>query len=126
MATFYGGVSGNRGDATRQGSKDSGMRVYAQSYESRITVNYGSYQPHDADEEQTFAHVTLGGGWTTYYRDRTISFNPDAVAKALDSGDPRMARIWERIQTEFDRLDAEAPKAIKRAERARKRAAAHA
>ena len=27
MATFYGGVSGNRGDATRQGSKDSGMAI---------------------------------------------------------------------------------------------------
>ena len=45
MATFYGGISGNRGDATRQGSKDSGMQVYAQSYDSRITVNYGVYQP---------------------------------------------------------------------------------
>lgn len=118
MATFYGGVSGNRGDATRQGSKDSGMRVYAQSYDSRITVDYGRYQPHDADEEQTIAHVTLGGGWTTYYRDHTLTFNPDVVAEALDTGDERVKRIWERIEREFDRLNTEAPRAIKRARKA--------
>lgn len=118
MAKFYGGVSGNRGDATRQGSADSGMRAYAQSYDSRITVDYRL----DRDD-QTLAHVTLGGGWTTYYRDHTLTFHADTVAAALDSGDPRVKRIWERIQKEFDRLETEAPLALKRVERNRKKAA---
>ena len=76
----------------------------------------------EADEEQTIAHIAISGGWTTYYRTRSVSFNPDTVAAALDSNDPRMARIWERIQNEFARLDAEAPRALKRIERNNRRA----
>ena len=119
MATFYGGVSGNRGEATRQGSKESGLRVYAQSYNSRVTVNYGL----DRDDE-AMAHVTLGGGWTTYHRDHTLTFNPDVLAEALDIGDDKMNDMWDRVEALFKRMNEEAPKALKRAERKRKAMAA--
>ena len=51
------------------------------------------------------------------------TFNPDVVAEALDTGDERVKRIWERIENEFDRLNSEAPKAINRA---KKRSKQHA
>lgn len=119
MATFYGGAWGNRGEATRMGSKDSGMRVYAQSYDSRISVNYDM-----RGDEDVIAHVTLGGGWTTYHRDHTLTFNPDLLAEALDCGDDRMNCMWGRVEALFKRMGDEAPKAIKRAERKRKKAMA--
>jgi threonine dehydrogenase-like Zn-dependent dehydrogenase len=97
------------------------MRVYAQSYNSRIGVTYHQYEPFDSDK-RTVAHITLGGGWTTYYREHTIVLEPDTVAAALDSGDEKVQAIWKRILKEFDKLDEEAPKALKRVERARKRA----
>ena len=39
MAEFYGTVQGNRSEATRGGSKDSGIRASAQSYEGSVVVN---------------------------------------------------------------------------------------
>jgi hypothetical protein len=119
MARFYGGVEGNRGPATRQGSRESGISVYAQSYDSRITVDYNEVR----FDESTRAHITLGGGWTTYYRGFMVSFDPDLVSAGLDTGDDKMMAIWKRIQGEFAKLEKEAPKAIRRSER-RARAAA--
>jgi hypothetical protein len=109
MATFYGGVEGARGPATRQGSKASGLRVYAQSYDSRITVDY------DDRNGKTCATVAIGGGWTTYYNTHRLQFNPDLVAAALDTGDERVRDLWGRIYELFDKLDEEAPKALQRA-----------
>jgi hypothetical protein len=34
MAEFYGRISGNRGEATRMGSKESGFRSSCQSYDA--------------------------------------------------------------------------------------------
>ena len=125
MAHFYGGIQGTRGDATRQGSKDSGMRVYAQSYDSRVTVDYQCYRPGDEDE-RNIAHIAISGGWTTYYRTRSISFNVDKVAEALDRNDPKVNAIWDRIVKDFGRLDVEADKALKRIARMEKRTATNA
>lgn len=36
MATFYGMIRGHRGAATRIGSKDSGFKVAAQSYDGSV------------------------------------------------------------------------------------------
>jgi len=61
MSEVYGAVVGNRGKATRQGSKESGIRAAAQSWEGsvitelyqwqgekcvRITINEGSTDEH--------------------------------------------------------------------------------
>jgi hypothetical protein len=110
MARFYGGVEGNRGPATRQGSKESGITAYAQSYDSRITVEYREARISD----ETVANVTLGGGWMTYYNDRRLTFCPDIVAKALASGDERIEAIWSRIQNEFHKLDLESKRVVQR------------
>lgn len=39
MARFYGTIQGARGEATRLGHKNSGMRVTAQSYNGDVMVN---------------------------------------------------------------------------------------
>jgi hypothetical protein len=122
MAEFYGGVEGNRGPATRMGSKDSGFTAFAQTHESRITVDYSNHRQRGDSEDRTIAHITIGSGWTSGYRSRGVSFHPDEVVAALDTNDPKIQRIWQRIQDEFKRLDEEAPKAIARVERKRAKA----
>lgn len=39
MSTFYGMVHGNRGAVTRCGSKNSGFKVTAQSYDGSVIIN---------------------------------------------------------------------------------------
>jgi hypothetical protein len=118
MAHFYGGISGSRGPATRMGTKDSGFDCYAQGYGSRISVSFH----HNRETEHDDASVMIGGGYTSHARGRAIYLpDVDAIVQALDSGDPKIARIWDRIQAEFDKLVSEAPTAIVRQERKRER-----
>lgn len=117
MAHFFGGVSGQAGEATRLGSKRSGIGAYVQNTGVRLTVDLHHVESSGKD----IATLGMTGGWSTYYRSRTVRMNDAAtILAALDAGDERMARIWKRIEGEFAKLDAEAPKALKRAERKRK------
>lgn len=118
MSHFYGGISGNRGPATRQGSKDSGYSAYAQGYGSRISVSFHYNERDDCDS----ASISISGGWASQARGRGIGFNDiDAVVEALDSGDPKIEKIWQRIQSEFDKLESEARPALDRAAKAREK-----
>ncbi len=53
MAHFFGIVQGNRGDASRLGSKNSGLSVRACSWEGAVTVYLYEYNGKD------FARVCL-------------------------------------------------------------------
>ncbi len=53
MAHFYGTLSGNRGDASRLGTADSGLRVTACSWEGAVHVRL--YMQDGKD----YAHVKL-------------------------------------------------------------------
>jgi hypothetical protein len=119
MAHFYGFIQGNRGDATRMGSKESGFTAWAQGWGSRIAANFGVNYHTDVDE----ASVTIGTGPSNYSGGALRLDFPDidAVVTALGTGDPKINRIRERIYAEIDKLNAEAPKALKRKERERKR-----
>lgn len=57
MARFYGGVSGNRGQATRLGSVDSGLSVFGQGWDLGVRVYLGV----DKDG-QDYAVITLNSG----------------------------------------------------------------
>lgn len=118
MSHYYGGVDGNRGDATRMGTKDSGFRAYAQTHYSRISV---SLRHRGGDDDNDIATVSLGGGWSTGYRSHSLSFNPNLVAEALDSGDQRVQRLWDQIEKAIAKLDDEAPEAIARVEKKRRK-----
>jgi len=56
MSTFYGTVQGNRGTATRGGSKDSGIHTSAQSWDGSIQVTL--YK----QEGQTYARIYVAQG----------------------------------------------------------------
>jgi hypothetical protein len=118
MSHFYAGIAGSRGPATRQGTKESGISGYVQGYGSRISVG----MHYNRTEERDDGSVVIGGGYTSNAGQKAIYLpDIDAVVLALNSGDPKVARIWERIQNEFDRLSSEAPAAIARQERKRER-----
>lgn len=120
MSHFYGGISGSRGPATRQGTKESGIQVYAQGYGSRVGVSFHHNRTDDRDD----VTITLGGGYTSSASGRGIHIpDVDTVVRALDCGDPKVSRIWERIQSEFDKLSDAAPAAIVRQERKREKEA---
>jgi hypothetical protein len=120
MSHFYAGISGSRGPATRQGTKDSGISCYVQGYGSRISAG----MHYNRTEERNDASIVLGGGYTSDSGQRAIYLpDIDAITHALDSGDPKIMKIWERIQNEFDKLSSESPSAIVRQERKREREA---
>jgi hypothetical protein len=102
------------------GTKDSGFNAYAQGYGSRISVGFH----HNRESEHDDAAITIGGGYTSHAGSRGIYLpDVDSIVQALDSGDPKVARIWERIQGEFDKLAGEAAAAIARQERKREKEA---
>lgn len=44
MAALYGTIQGNRGEATRMGSKDSGFRSSCQSWEGSVITEMNYYK----------------------------------------------------------------------------------
>ena len=59
MAQFYGHVQGNRGDATRMGSKDSGFSASAQAWGGSLILRMSHY------DKQDVASISFGEGSTT-------------------------------------------------------------
>lgn len=120
MSHFYSGISGSRGPATRAGTKESGIDGYVQGHGSRLSVT----MHHNRTEGHDDATIMIGGGWSSHAGSRGIALpDIDSVVRALNCGDPRIARIWDRIQSEFDKLVDEAPAAIVRQERKREKEA---
>jgi hypothetical protein len=117
MSHFYGAVSGQAGETTRMGSQNSGIRSYVQSHTARISAYLG----HDRSTERDSARIIIGEGYSTYFGTRSLHIEDiDAFARAICSDDERVKRIWDRIVNDFAKLEQEAPKALKRAERRRR------
>lgn len=120
MSHFYSGIHGSRGPATRAGTKESGISAYAQGWGSRLSVGFH----YNATEDQDDAAIQIGAGGSSNASTRSIHLpDIDSIVKALDSGDPKIQKIWERIQTEFDKLAYEAHPAVLRIEAKRERTA---
>lgn len=119
MAHFYGWLQGNRGEATRMGAKDSGIDSWVQGWGSRIRVHMG----YDAREDKDYGSAIFGTGPSNYNGGSlAINFdNLDDVINALNQGDPKIEAIRKRIMDAVAALDKEAPVAVKRIERRRKR-----
>lgn len=58
MAHFYGGVHGNRGEATRLGTKDSGLKAFANGWDIGVDVRLR----YCKDTDEDVISVTLTGG----------------------------------------------------------------
>jgi hypothetical protein len=120
MSHFYAGIHGSRGPATRQGTKESGISAYAQGWQSRLAVGFH----YNATADQDDGAIQIGGGPSGSSSTRSIHLpDIDSIVAALDSGDPKIQKIWERIQGEFDKLSDEAHPAVLRTQRRQERAA---
>ena len=58
MAHFYGGVSGNRGPATRTGTKNSGLQVFANGWNAGVEVS--GLAAGDNDRDAFVVRATTG------------------------------------------------------------------
>lgn len=56
MAHLYGAMKGSRGEATRCGTKSSGIRAHVRGWD----VGIRSQVHHDLDHDQALAEVTRG------------------------------------------------------------------
>ena len=61
MSTFYGLVEGNRSCATRGGSKNSGFRASAQSYDGSIIVRL-HYKDDETKPENLIVNIGTNDG----------------------------------------------------------------
>lgn len=116
MTHFHAGVHGSRGPATRQGTKESGVSAHVLSGGARLGV--GLHYNATADQDDAAIQISPGsvsGGGTHFIHLPDI----DSIIKALNSGDPKIMKTWERIQNEFDKLAYEAHPAVLRTERKR-------
>jgi hypothetical protein len=82
MAHFYGSIQGNRGEATRMGSKDSGIHGYVQGHGSRITSMM------NCDHDRDVASIVIEPGYSNYVGKRTVlayAVNIDAIVNHADN-----------------------------------------
>ncbi len=61
MAQFYGEIQGNRGEATRMGTKDSGFRGHIRGWHVGGSVNCNYNESKDRDEVSIYATGGSGG-----------------------------------------------------------------
>lgn len=69
MAHFYGEISGNRGAATRMGSKDSGFRAHIRGWHVGVRV----YCEHNKETGEDEIYVYQTGGSSEYGQERLIT-----------------------------------------------------
>lgn len=58
MGHFYGGVHGNRGEATRLGTKNSGLKAFANGWDIGVDVKLR----YDKEKDEDVVYVTLTSG----------------------------------------------------------------
>lgn len=94
MSHFYSRIQGNRGEATRCGSKASGITAWAQSWTARATTYMRHYNGEDHLE------VALGDGPSGYtgQRLRLDLGNPTAILKALADGDSHAEELRDALE----------------------------
>ncbi len=78
MSAFYGMVQGNRGAATRGGSKASGFKTTAQSWDGSIItrMSYG-------DEGELMVEIEYAEGSATYGKQAFYGTFEEYIAKLM-------------------------------------------
>lgn len=108
MAHFYGSVQGNKGEATRMGSKASGISGYVQGHYSRIRT--GMYEENDYDH----GSIVIEGGYSAR-AGRRIDLgylNTDALVSHGD--DPQVDRELAKARNALAKASELAEKAAGR------------
>lgn len=69
MAHFYGEIQGNRGEATRMGTKDSGFRSHIRGWHVGASVNCNHNNSKDRDQVSIYATTGSSGGMREHLAD---------------------------------------------------------
>lgn len=77
MAQFYAGIQGNKGEATRLGTKSSGLSGFAQGYDIGIRFNLSHTITGDQIE------ISITGGTNSPGRIARISLNESQVKRLV-------------------------------------------
>lgn len=93
MAEFYGRLQGSRGEATRCGTKDSGITATAESWKSVLRVAHHEF-PH-GNREAWFMVETKNGNRLL----APIVFDADALARHYD--DSEVAWCARKVELAF-------------------------
>lgn len=96
MAEFYGRLQGNRGEATRCGSKESGISATVESWKTVIRTRH-----HDGEHRGVRITVETKYGSTLL---PTLAFDADALARHHD--DYEVEHAIKQVRTAFDSLSA--------------------
>lgn len=65
MSAFYGQIQGNRGPATRGGSKSSGYKASCQSYDGSVIVEMNYNRNDELMVRISYADHSTAGPWGT-------------------------------------------------------------
>jgi hypothetical protein len=115
MAHFYGTIRGQAGDASRLGSKRSGIRSTVETWGAILSANIFHFSGMEADE----LAVNLS---TKHGSTRPLLTITDVDTVAANMDDEKVRRRIERIHNESQKLTVEAHEAKRRKDRQRKRA----
>lgn len=112
MAHFETGATGSRGRITRQGTQQSGVSAFVRNAKAQISVD----MHHNGTEDHEDATIIFSPGPHSSGSSLSINLGDiDSIVEALNSGDPKITKIWTRILSEFDKLGYEAFPAVLRA-----------
>lgn len=115
MSEFYGRIQGSRGEATRCGSKDSGISATAETWGSVLRVGQRTASYTESGHAATISIQGKYGGTALY-----LDFDADTVYQ--ESEDPEVKAALQEVSEAMDRADAIAK--LKAQERANTKAAA--
>lgn len=79
MSHFYSSIEGNRGEATRQGTKGSGIRASCQGWEGSVIVR----QYYDEEHDRDMVCISVAAG-SARCGDRTLWYGP--IRELVDAG----------------------------------------
>jgi hypothetical protein len=81
MSHFYGGIRGDRGEATRRGRKSSGYRAYAASWQGAIEVHLGHNEQTGRDTYSVYMRRHGSSqGWEGYIVEGNLGEHPELPA----------------------------------------------
>ena len=78
MATFYGMIEGSRGSVTRTGTKASGFKAAAQSYDGSVVVRLRYNK-----EDKLIVDIETADDSTSFFTETNFSGTLDELREAL-------------------------------------------
>lgn len=114
MSHFYSGISGNRGPATRAGTKSSGVSAYVQSWTGRIESRMFHVDYTDGvNSDYSYVLLTTGPNGSGRAINLTGEIDVSAIVQAAD-WDAETAKHLRQARASIQRANAAAVKACAR------------